>query len=337
MLLPLGWLAGSSAVVLLAAGSSLVGVAMVKRSGSGSTSAREESVVMAGGPLVVGVDGTEASGRAALWAGRRAVVFGRSLVLVYGMGRPVYGHAYLNLQVDVAGEESVRRWAQDMLHAVAERCRAAGADVRTEITAGEPADAVVLGADEAAFVVVGHSDRGGVARLLLGSTAIRLTRPCPCPVVVVRDEAVVPEHGVAGPVVVGVDGSPVSGAAVRFAVDFASRHGAEVLVVRADDRVDAGAEVVETATDAGLGAVVDAELADCARRYPGVRTTVHTSSGAPAEVLLAAGDTAGLLVVGSHGRGAPSSALLGSVSREVVHHAPCPVAVLPPETANSRR
>lgn len=337
VLLLVGWFVGIAAVALLGAGSALVGAAVVRRSTSRPT-CRPEEAAMGDGAVVVGVDGTEASARAALWAAGEAVAFGRPLVLVHGLRWPVYAQAYLNLQVDCGAEESARRWAQDVLDELAGRCRAVGAaEVRTEVTTVAPADAVIRGADRAAFIVVGHSDRAGVARLLLGSTAIRLTRSCPWPVVVVRDEAVVPERGSEGPVVVGVDGSPVSGVAVRFAFDFAARHGAEVLVVHAADRVAAGVEV-DAGVEPGAGeGVAAAELAECVRRYPDVRHAVHVGTGAPAEVLIAAGDSARLLVVGSHGKGALSRALLGSVSQEVVNHASCPVAVLPPETADPRR
>ncbi|WP_158853415.1 universal stress protein [Saccharothrix deserti] len=339
VLLPFGWLLGSSAVVLLGVGCSLVGAVLVKRRARWSTSWQEESVLRTDGAVVVGIDGTAPSVRAAIWAARETAAFDRPLVLVHGMRWPVYTQAHLDLQVDAGGEESMRRWAQDMLDMIAERCRAVGAvEVRTEITSGDPADAVLLGADEAAFVVVGHADRSAVARLLLGSTAVRLTRSCSVPVVVVRDEAVILENGAGGLVVVGVDGSPVSGVVVRFAFDFASRHGAEIRIVHAADHVDPGVEVVETNTVAELrqgGGVVGAGLADCARRYPDVRSTVYTTTGSPAEVLLAAAAGARLLVVGSHGKGPVSRALLGSVSHTVVNHAPCPVAVLPPETTRS--
>jgi nucleotide-binding universal stress UspA family protein len=59
-----------------------------------------------------------------------------------------------------------------------------------------------------------------------------------------------------------------------------------------------------------------------------VKTSVVRHS--PSRQLLDAGATASMIVVGRRGLGAISGSALGSVSRQVVHHAPCPVVVVPP-------
>ncbi len=259
-----------------------------------------------GGAVVVGVDGTEVSGHAAQWAARQAAALGRTLVLVYALRTPVYTHTYLAMPVDITEDEAMRDWARRMLEGVAERCRELGAeDVRTEVVAGEPAEAVMLAAERPEFVVVGHSDTGGVARFLLGSTAERLARSCQWPVVVIREG--VSSDDRPGPVVVGVDDSAESARAVRFAVEFASYRDAEVVAVHA------------TMAHEHEPVAVDVE--------------VRRASGDPVEALLLAAADARLLVVGSHGKGMVRRAFGGSVSHDVVDRAPCPVAVLPPETA----
>ena len=58
--------------------------------------------------------------------------------------------------------------------------------------------------------------------------------------------------------------------------------------------------------------------------------TVNVATGQPAEELLVASRDADLLVVGSRGTGGFSRLLMGSVSSQVVHHAACPVVVVPP-------
>jgi nucleotide-binding universal stress UspA family protein len=293
--------------------------------------------------MVAGVDGTGPSERAAMWAARQAAVFGAPLVLVHGMRWPMHAQAHLHAPVGMGAvdgaltEEPMRQWARDMLDGLAERCRdSTGVEVRTEVTSGDPADAMILAADRVALVVVGHSDQGGVARSLLGSTADRLTRSCPWPVVVVRDEVPVDPALDGGPVVVGVDGSPVSARAVRFAFGFAARYGVDVTVVHASNEVMTTAvEPVESREGAApreARGAVGTELAECAKRYPGVRHELVNAGSSPVEALLTASTEACLLVVGSHGKGAVRRAFLGSVSQEVVDNAPCPVAVLPPET-----
>ncbi|GAA1340498.1 universal stress protein [Saccharothrix algeriensis] len=299
-----------------------------------------------GGAVVVGVDGTEPSERAALWAARRAAVFGGPVVLVHGLRWPVYAQAHLHvpggvgaLEPDVT-HEPMRRWAQEVLDDLARRCHeASGVEVRTEVASGEPEEALARAADPVAFVVVGHSDHGGVARFLLGSTAQRLARSCPWPVVVVRDEAACDERRARGPVVVGVDGSPVSARALRFAFGFAARHGVEVVVLHASDATTtAAAEPERTREEDALRegtGPVGSELARCARLHPDVPHRLVDTPGPPTDALLAASAESGLLVVGSHGKGAVRRAVLGSVSHALVDGAPCPVAVLPPRTGGS--
>ncbi|MFC6087926.1 universal stress protein [Saccharothrix lopnurensis] len=306
---------------------------------------------MSGEQVVVGVDGTDGAARAAEWAARRAALWGLPLLLVHGLRWPLYEQVHLHQPVDVAGEEAMRQWARDLLDDVARRCRARGAvDVRAEVVPGDPADVLVRAAEGAAFVVVGHSDGGGVTSVLLGSTAAQVVQACARPVVVVRageggaggegageegtgEEGAGEEgageggtpggageaRGEGGPVVVGVDGSPIGGRALRFAHEFAERAGVGLLAVHA---VADGAVPYRVEEDA--------DLAECARLHPGVRARVEVVPGPPVEVLLAAARTAGLLVVGSHGAGVVRRALFGSVSQSVVDRAACPVAVLPP-------
>lgn len=69
-------------------------------------------------------------------------------------------------------------------------------------------------------------------------------------------------------------------------------------------------------------------LAGHQERHSDVHVERHVSFHGPAQALLDVADDAGLLVVGSHGRGALRRAVLGSVSHAVLYHAPCPVAVV---------
>ncbi len=134
-------------------------------------------------------------------------------------------------------------------------------------------------------------------------------------------------------IVVGVDGSALSHTALRWAYDEAKLHRAELTVVhswlypyvgprtgvsepRDDMKLDAMRELeasIKTLGELGEGAV-----------------PIHAllKEGSPAECLIDACADADLLVVGSRGRGGFKALLLGSVSRVIVQHAPCPVAVI---------
>jgi nucleotide-binding universal stress UspA family protein len=74
--------------------------------------------------------------------------------------------------------------------------------------------------------------------------------------------------------------------------------------------------------------VVREAVAEAERLQPSVKHEGKTIEGHPAEVLLEEARDASLIVVGNRGRGGFASLLLGSVSQQVVHHAPCPVTVV---------
>ncbi|OLT16118.1 hypothetical protein BJF78_15370 [Pseudonocardia sp. CNS-139] len=136
-------------------------------------------------------------------------------------------------------------------------------------------------------------------------------------------------------VVVGVDGSAGSRAALRYALEDAARRGAAVEVVGAFAVPDYWAgyyalppESVEQIQD-GLRAqtrqVVDEVVRDLPAAPPVGVTIVP---GPAAQALVAAADGADLLVLGNRGRGGFASMLLGSVSLQCAMHAPCPVTIV---------
>jgi nucleotide-binding universal stress UspA family protein len=137
-------------------------------------------------------------------------------------------------------------------------------------------------------------------------------------------------------VVVGVDGSEGSHRAIRWAADEAVVRGDELALVHVWEPPQAYAPM-------GLGAYpVDPEpirqaaddilqglVAEARELAPDLVVRGQLVEGAPAEALLEAARTADLLVVGSRGLGGFRSLLLGSVSQQVTHHAPCPVVIVP--------
>ncbi|MFD5573864.1 universal stress protein [Streptomyces cadmiisoli] len=133
-------------------------------------------------------------------------------------------------------------------------------------------------------------------------------------------------------VVVGVDGSPSSYAALRWADRYARRVGGVVEAVHAWDTPSAigwSGPAVDPAFDLEqarerfareLGSVFPDELPAGLRQ--------ELVEGDPSEVLIRASQGAELLVVGSRGRGGFARAMLGSVSQRCAQHAACPVVVV---------
>ncbi|MGE5274298.1 MAG: universal stress protein [Verrucomicrobiota bacterium] len=138
-------------------------------------------------------------------------------------------------------------------------------------------------------------------------------------------------------IVVGVDGSECARDALTSAAGEAALRGSRLRIVCAWDvppYVYAGgfAPSLDRATLDGFRenaeAVVRQAVAEVQRVQPSVACEGEALEGQPAEVLLHEAEGASLIVVGNRGRGGFASLLLGSVSQQVVHHAPCPVLVV---------
>jgi nucleotide-binding universal stress UspA family protein len=137
-----------------------------------------------------------------------------------------------------------------------------------------------------------------------------------------------------GAVVVGVDGSSNSRSALMWAADEARRRNVPCFIVHAWEypaTVMASPYVLARSLDVfrtdGERVVADA-LAML--EGLGLQTSGHLVRGPAGPALVEAAAEAGVLVVGTKGHGAIMSTLLGSVSEFCVHHASCPVVVVPP-------
>jgi nucleotide-binding universal stress UspA family protein len=172
------------------------------------------------------------------------------------------------------------------------------------------------------MVVLGARGQGGVGGLALGSVPWQVAGHALGPVVIVpapRRRANQP----LGPVVAGVDGSAGSEEVVRFAFREAELRRAPVLAVCA--LADAPASL---GAAKHVQADFDRVLGTHQKEYPGLTVLRHVSAGSPRTALLEAAASAQLLVIGSRGRGGLDGMNLGSVAYVVLHHAPCPVAVV---------
>lgn len=272
-------------------------------------------MVMAERTVVAGVDGSEASARAALWAADDAARQPASMQLVLAYSTAKH-----------------QRDAERLVRELAGRCRAdqPGLHVGNEAVPRDPADELLERSATASTVVVGSRGHGAIRDVLLGSVSAAVATQARCPVVVVRGQVVT------GPVVVGIGPFRSSAPAVEFAFAAAQRHATEVLAVQAipdayllpgvalDERRQEVQEQAETLV-AGL-------LDDCAGRYPDVPVRRVTTGQHPVEALCEQAQHGRMVVVGRRER---SSAVtrLGSTALGTLHHSPCPVAVVPQEVA----
>jgi nucleotide-binding universal stress UspA family protein len=236
------------------------------------------------------------------------------------------------------GRPSILARAEAQVHAGHPSVRA-----RTASIPGSAAGALVELSANAGLIVVGARGTGGFPGLRLGSVAAQVSRHAHGPVTIVQptvtgpaaDEPCGPAPG-PGQVVVGVDGSAESEAALGFAFDEATARKARLtaLFARPSAPPDNLAwspwlrDDLNHVRDEGDRMLAEA-VARWATKYPEVAVTVaavHTMD--PVSALVAASRDAGLVVVGSRGRGGFSSLLLGSVSHAVLTHAHCPVTVM---------
>ncbi|QYC42499.1 Universal stress protein [Nonomuraea coxensis DSM 45129] len=277
--------------------------------------------------IVVGVDGSVAARAAVEWAAADALRTGESLRIVHAVDRTPYqiGRFPNPVLPDVLLREG-RRILDEAVALVRER----QPHVEVETREVEGAAAVVLReqAEDASEIVVGSRGLGGFAGALLGSVSTHVAGHVRCPVVVVRAQ----RQPVSGEIVVGVDDSPECRPALAYAFRLAELRGAKLRVVHAW-QLPVHAFAPEIAYDvdeirAAQHQLVIGALEPLRGEHPDVEVIEDTPSGHPVDVLTAAGAQADLVVVGSHGRGAVGSALLGSVSRGVLHHARCAVAVV---------
>ncbi|MFH8798016.1 universal stress protein [Streptomyces sp. NPDC017936] len=172
------------------------------------------------------------------------------------------------------------------------------------------------------LIVVGSRGMGGLMRLLLGSTPVSLASRSHCPVMTVRAEHRASAE--AGPVVLGVDGSPDSDEAVGVAFAEASQRQAELVAVHAWQPDKAPPD----AAPESAARLLAQAIAGRADARPDVTVRRDVVDGTAREVLLEASRAAQLLVVGARGRSGIAGLLLGSVSQAVMTHAHCPVVTV---------
>ncbi|WP_306189701.1 universal stress protein [Streptomyces sp. MK5] len=291
-------------------------------------------------PVLAGVDGSERSLAAAGWAAREAASRGLPLRLLHA-SPPLPDPAVPAPAADRLrhlGERTLQRVAADL----GDRCP--DVEVLCEQTDDDPAAALLAAARDAGLLVVGTRGTGGFDGLAVGRVALRVAAAAPCPVVLVPEQPGAFGEGLraalgADQIVVGFDAHHPVGEVADFAFSAAEARGAGLRVVRAwalpAEAVSARILVVTEEDRATWEDQEVLRLSDALRpwreKYPHVATRTEVLLLHPAEALLNTSQGAALLVVGrrTDPRARAAGGRLGPITHAVLHHARCPVAVVP--------
>lgn len=250
-------------------------------------------------PVVVGIDGSPAADIAIKWAAVEAASLRSNLRMLHA----------------VAAHEAASSAGEVVYRAVLlARGLAPGIEIDTHIDKGTPSTVLVKASGDAEVVVIGSRGLGVMAGALVGATGLDLAANARCPVVVVRPDLADLDGA---RVVIGYDGSPAGDTALDYGIGYARRHNLAVRVVAAQP---IGTE---------LHRITEDQLREAVHKRGGHDAELIQITGHPAEHILRLSSDADLIVLGARGRGGFAGMLIGSVSQTVLHHADCPVAIIP--------
>lgn len=271
-------------------------------------------------PVTVGLDGSPESRAALQWATQEALRRSLPLRLVHAGGHPY-------------GDTLVRDAARELAE------RHPRLPVTTDVADAPPAELLVAEAGRSELLALGSQGLSGFTGFLLGTVGQATLARAEGPVVIVRTGLEQPAEDDRRPVVLGLSLRKGADEVIAFAVDDAQRRGVPLRVVHAWSYPPTYG-YVPAAMDPTCGAeisaaeqhAVRAALVPWQERAPGLEITDAVAEGNAAQPLVEAAAGASLLVVGRcmHRPGGVGPHL-GPVAHAVLHHAPCPVVVVPHE------
>ncbi|MEU0085916.1 universal stress protein [Streptomyces sp. NPDC006274] len=284
--------------------------------------------------IAVGVDGSEESLAAADWAAREAALREVPLRIVHAwLWQPLDVPVVQDRQTQAEAADAVLREARTRVAA-----KYPGLALTSEVVQDTAVAALLAEAEESGMLVLGSRGHGALVGFLLGSYGQQVIAAATRPVVSVRSRDAQALRKTGGEVVVGQQGTPQdSDAVLGFAFEAAAARGAAVRAVRAWSLPPIyayGPGSMRLADEAGglepfERKALSEALAPWRERFPHVPVTEHIEIGSAGQVLLSAASDAQLLVVGRRVRRGPVGTRIGSVAHAALHHAPCPVAVVP--------
>lgn len=285
--------------------------------------------------ILVGYDGSELAARALEYGAAEATRRNSPLTVVSAYTVPAMIYPNIASMPPENEQEASLRAVERLLTEAAGLLRGHPGRVSYRAEQGDAAGVLMDLSVHARAAVVGSRGRGGFIGRLLGSVSTALPSHAHCPTIVVSGHR--PET-TSDPIVVAVDGSDAGRLAMFTAAEVADSRGTALEIVSVlpsgDEWLYWYPELELSAEVSGrrrkqLEAALDAEVAAVAQQFPGLRVNATVPIGDPTGILVDSTKTAQLTVLGTRGRGTVRSALLGSVSRGVLHHAQGAVMVVP--------
>jgi len=278
--------------------------------------------------IVVGIDGSAHGWAALAWAAEQATDLGVPLHLIHAFAPdiPMLGFG-------TTDQSSILAEGKRLLVTATARAHAINAKlvITTSLPPGYASHALVGASRDASMVVLGAVGHGLLSRATIGAVAQQVAAHAKCPVVIVGHEG--HTEGTHGRVVVGVDGSPSSMAALHNAFGHAAARGAELVVVHCWEAKGPADPTLQTdsswpAYESHLEQAVSREIAASSARHPAVKVRHEVVRSSPVAALIQAADTADLVVVGARGTGGFPGLHLGSVSGRLLGRTACPLVVV---------
>ena len=231
------------------------------------------------------------------------------------------------------------------------RAERRGLTVTTRMATGIPSEEVIAAAraEDSDLIIVGTRGKTGLAHVLLGSTAERVIRGAPCPVLSVRTEPADIEHeGVlGGPVtleriLVPVDFSDCSLDALEYAIVVAQQAKASLMLLHVLEPVSYGLDFTLNASHRSESSTWTKRLEELisSHQHTDVPMEFRLRGGLPPDSILDCAQTlpCDLIVMGTHGRRGISHTISGSVAESVLRKSHCPViAVRSPKLGPDHR
>lgn len=293
--------------------------------------------------IVVGIDGSEQSNCALIWAAREAKARNLPLHLVTAYTVPIFAASGLDGGYATVDDDVIRQGAEAVLREAAAKIAHLEIQIDARVENGDAAGVLLELSETAELLVFGSRGRGGFLGRLLGNVSTALPAHAKCPTVTVPlscaprlgegPDGEKAELKVEKVITAGVDGSDQARYAVLLAAEAAERAGSTLRIICAVQPYTGSlawmpAPVDREALFVEIQGQLDAGEKWLRNHFPKLPIEVVLLEGSAVDALVTASATSELVVMGTRGRGGFAGMLLGSTTDGVRHHAKGPIMVV---------